>query len=280
MPLPFPEMLFASDPIPPVGGMSLWFDFSDPDTFNLIDGTKATKDTPASAHIYSLWDKSAQYGSNNNRQPRDAVVMPIKTNKGWHYLGRNDANAINGKSVLYSEGISLMTGNWANFTDQTIFVLYKLAPNLNNGSRLPIFGQMTYNTGEPTYSPLVWGKDSNLWTKTPSGALVSNQPFLSSYGWKRLRHEKEDIYRVSNWVGSMSGGGYPLSVDPMYDTYKVGYTLGGELTPPYMDTANNTVSGYYAEIIAYDRLLSTSEMDSIGSYLVQKWGGNNPNFGS
>jgi hypothetical protein len=273
-------MLFAADPVPPVGGMVLWFDFADPSTFTFFDGTTANLNTPATAEVYGLTDKSVEKPFSSSRGVgKNAVNLPIKSNKGWRYLGRNNPNAINGKSVLYTEGKSVMTGEFYNYPDLTLFVLFRLANNLNGASRCPIFGQSIYYTGDVTYSPLVYGLNANVWTKTPSGALVSNQPLLQSYGWKRIRHEKAGD-RVENRVGNLSGGYGYLNYNPLPNDYKVGYLLGGDLNLQYMDTAFSLVSGYYAEIIAYDRVLTTAEINSVESYLIQKWGGNNPTFGS
>lgn len=272
-------MLFGADPVPPVGGMVLWFDFADPSTYVFFDGTTANTFTPATAEVYGLVDKSVEKPFTLSRGVgKNAVNMPVKSKQGWHYLGRNDPNAINGKSVLYTEGKSVMTGEFYNYPELTLFVVFKLGTNVSNLSRSPIFGQSFYYSGDLTYSPLVYGLAANVWTKTPSGALVSNQPLLQSYGWKRMRHQKAGE-RVENWVGNLSGGygylGYDLGND-----YKVGFLMGGDLNLQYMDTAFSLVSGYYAEVIAYDRVLSTFEMNSVEQYLIQKWGGNNPAFGS
>lgn len=258
MPLQFPSMFLGGDTLPPVKDYILWLDFGDSDAMFLADGSHPNASTPVGTRITQVKDKSPLDNS--------ALTFPAGGTKGFIYNRPLSGNGLNGRSTVESDGTGVLTGGWAYYENLVVYVVFQCRGNVNDKGR--IFSQMVYDNAGGTWTPLVYNNSVSVTSLSTTGGAVAGVT-LGTNVWRTIQHRKSGFNAINKVNGIASNSG-PISVgDPMNP--KQGYLIGGQLSLD-LTSISSLVKGLYAEVIAFNRVLTTAEELAMSDYFKAKWG--------
>jgi hypothetical protein len=230
-----------------INGCRLWLDASDSSTI--------TKD---GSNKVSQWNDKSIYG--NNITQSTSANQPV-------FL----SNTLNGLPVVSFGGSNVFMSSASGFgtnnslsgpATMTVFYIYKKTISTNGG----VFGWgLTANTlqafgfyDDGSLSAYAYAGANNYYTSTPSTATW----YLSLYKKAGAAVNTSSAFR--NGV-DVSTSGHSVSNSNINGT--ASFNLGR-----WSDYSSNTLNGYIAEVIIYNRSLSTVETTQVESYLKSKWG--------
>jgi hypothetical protein len=221
----------------PTTGLQGWWDADDASTFTYSSGA-----------IVSQWrDKSGNNRHANASGGAAPTVVPA---------------SMNGHPTLYLTG-ALCWMNIAPFasayTTAELFAVLKIKTLAGNGARSQMLAAWGINT-EVGWYPFVDGTVYENWgiTGRPAMGVASTATLLAPH-----------IYNIRLAPGSITAVINGTTIGSS------GATVGFGNTIPYKfgieANVNEPPDGYIAEIVMYDRVLSTVERQQVESYLTAKW---------
>jgi hypothetical protein len=226
----------ASGPTPPVAGVTAWWDASNAGSITQSGG------------LVSQWN---DLSGNGYHLTQGTGSLQLTT-------GANTQNSLN---VLTTDGTNYMTNaslTTAPGTARTLLV----AANVADTSKRTFIG--------PTSSGGL-----NCYTTTGGGGFLQlgmDKSFVSAYPgdtnvtspatWHVFEFELQNGTSQHYWVdGASTGTGSGTTTLGATSTFQMGANEGGEM-----------FSGYIAEILIYDAVLSTGDRQTVEAYLKAKWG--------
>jgi len=228
--------------------------------------------TPSSIAGCQLWldatDTTSLTGSSPVTAWKNKIIpannIPVfATNGGSPSISET---AINGKPAMYFNGSSYFTGaiSAASSTTITIFIVGSQISPFATFSGLLCFGnssQLDYdNVGSLAIT--MYGSDSKIYGYRNGDAQVvpvtANVPFLYV-----LQH---DGTYVNTWFNGTQQTSVNIASSGTftYTNYSVA-CRAGTITGQYI------WSGYFGEILVYQSSLTSTQRQSVESYLAQKW---------
>jgi F5/8 type C domain len=227
-----------------LSGLMGWYDASDSSSITL-SGSSVTQ----------FNDKS---GNNRHLQASNGYTKPTVV-----------SNYLNGKSVLSLNNSQLTTAfNYSGAELDAYIVILPTATGDANTGRALSMCKTGYNDYDNSMSMMVFGSyDSTRNSLAPlrnyqGGARVKqNLATTSEFGIFQLSTNNYGINSALN--GSLN----QLGTNPTFTALDV-----NQLTVGNMYNGANHTSGYYAEILLFNRVLSTGERRYVEGYLAWKWG--------
>lgn len=228
--------------LPDISGLTLWLDASDSNTITLNDSA-VSQWNDKSGNGYHCTQATASY--------RPTYVTSAQNGLNAVLLNSNNRYT---KSYMQNSTNTIISGS----NSRTVFVACKNA-----------------DTSVVTY-PFSLGTRANLlngqifWISSWIGVHVSGGVI---YWSTDLLNQDPSVItvqtngtNVNQLLGWLNGSSLSVSSsdDVTLDT-QVGYTIGDS-------TASLTWTGYIMEVLVYDSNLSTSDRESVESYLASKWG--------
>jgi hypothetical protein len=220
--------------LPDIAGLQLWLDADDSDTITLNGGT------------VSQWnDKS---GNGYNVSQSTASNQPTYT-----------ASALNGKSVVRFDGGDELNGSATvvgGSTNRTVFVVF----NCNNFGTTPAYG---VTLGDSTSNGESFGVSREIAVRVNSGYRTWTTAVDSTHAIVTIVLDGTSTTGLSAWKNGSILTANLTSARTLNTA--AGFIVGN-------GTAGGELNGDVAEIIVYNSALSTSDRQSVESYLSIKWG--------
>lgn len=218
-----------------ISGCVLWLDGSDATT--LFTDTAGTTAVSADGDSIARWSDKSGNGSN---------LISISAGRRGTYTTAHQ----NGLSVVYFDSID----DYGDTTSQTpdaltfFFVIYPVSP-----------GRLTLGRGTTgDYRYQIYSNNFYVYHDGPGFNNASIASWSGSYDVLIGRFDGSAI-SLSRKIGATSGSA----------------SLGGTLRPtpgPWRLAGGFNADAYIAEIIIYNSALSTTDRESVESYLATKWG--------
>lgn len=202
---------------------------------------------------------------------RDATQSTSGNRPVW----RSAVNGQNGYPTVYFNGsTSQMAGPWATFDPLSIYIVFKWTSGTSAGT---VFTQSDATTDDSAVSPT-----NENWlpvTVTTGPAITYYYPATSSStsltqgtgisiasvsgNYNRIIHKRNGTSLSS----TVNGGTAVTATQGAINRVMTRYGIGRRLL-----TLNvGYQGGYWAEILAYNSILSTSDENSVVAYLQAKW---------
>jgi hypothetical protein len=251
----------------PIQRANVEIPFSPTDISNLhswYDAADATTITQIGGQVSQWSDKS---GNNRHATQGTGVKQPT-----W------GTTTVNGKTVMNFSGSQFLIAN-ASVTSNNLthFVVFRKTSTNANTTYSRVLSLWTTSGGadydntnaiethlsEASFNsvtpPLIGGyRNSSAICSIP---IVANTPYLS---WMTLNGANQNL-----WVGSTSGSAQASGTTSATALNSNRLTVGAGSAEGGGDAF---MLGWFAEHITYTRVLTTPEIDSVKSYLINKWG--------
>lgn len=170
------------------------------------------------------------------------------------------SSTLNGKKVVSFNGSSnqlINNTNVINFSNMTMFVVGQR----NTGNFGGYITSMD-SAGSGDLSPAILINSTNIAVRGDNGSLASASGGFTgpSVITAVVNSWAPSLYLGGTLIQSQTAGGTPgsLNTKAAVGTYRI--------------AAANYLNGYIAEIICYQRVLSTTERQTVERYLGKKWG--------
>ena len=233
-----------------IGGLTLWLK-SDA---GVLDAT----DTPITADNTQVKTWQDQSGNGLDAVQANAAVQPV-----W----RNAANGINGQPSLYFSGDIMATANLTAGV-YTIFAVHKAT---FDGLIYERSASVNNNDGEYLYTHV---NSTIAVRRTPpdSNAIVVRKEYVPYWGigntTKITCHQFDGT--IDGMILRVNGSEVSLS-----HSYTIDPTTTSATNPLYIGARAGVaapLTGFIAEIIYYNSVLSVADVLKVESYLIDKWG--------
>ena len=248
----------GGDPDPPawaptdIANIALWLDA----TSGLYDATTGGSAVTANGAYVARWEDR----SGNARHFSQATVnsRPVLATA-----------ALNGKPTIFFDGTDdFLDATYSRpYAAQTLFVVVRMDSGKTQSG---LFAEsQSAASDQSIYLPAVAGTTS-IGSTTDGSATrrsASNYAFATYY-IATFTHSGTTIANYLNGVAAVAeSDSFPGG------TYNVARArLGGRINSNGTNVAGANLPGSIGEVIAYDRLLTTSERDTVHAYLSTKWG--------
>ncbi len=235
-----------------LASLALWLDA----TSGLYDATSGGALVTASGSAIGRWEDR----STNARHFAQSTVnsRPVLA-----------ASSLNGKNTITFDGTDdFLDGLYTrSYPAQSLFVVFSIAASKTQAgifaeSLAAVTDQANYLAA--TQKVLQIGSTANA-----SATLLSPQNItLSSFAIGTFTHTGTQIINYLNGTAAAAAA----DTFPTANYEVVRARLGGRINSNGTNVTGSNLSGSIAEVIAYDRLLTTAERQQVESYLGTKWG--------
>jgi len=179
------------------------------------------------------------------------------------------ASELNGKPVIDFEGSKYLTASFAsiNFTQQTVFIVFKfVSANLSNFARPFSQSNIDYNDHETpeNFLPLLRSNGTDdMWCYSVIDSFLAGIP-TSDNTWY-ISTTKTDGSNGSFFINASNEQAFSITFDANITNMQVGGALiaEGGIGDPF--------NSKLAEVIVYDRNLTTPERQQVEAYLNTKY---------
>ena len=232
--------------------LALWLDA----TTGLYDATSGGALVTASGFAIGRWEDrspNARHFSQGTVNARPVLA----------------ASSLNGKNTIAFDGTDdFLDGLYTrSYPAQSLFVVFSIAASKTQAgifaeSLAAVTDQANYLAA--TQKVLQIGSTANA-----SATLLSPQNItLSSFAIGTFTHTGTQIINYLNGTAAAAAA----DTFPTANYEVVRARLGGRINSNGTNVTGSNLSGSIAEVIAYDRLLTTAERQQVESYLGTKWG--------
>jgi hypothetical protein len=226
---------FPSITLPVKDGLILWLDAADDNVFNYSSGTAV-----------SQWrDKS---GLNNHVNQTNTTYQPERS------------TSTNGKkTILFSSDYLITDSNILKaYTSYTKIAVVKQTSTSTNGN---IIGK---STGANT--TFWYGASNSIRLYHNSATILTSSIATTLNTWNILSGSFDSVLLNANIYVNGSSGGSATSPTVTQITTDSDVEIGG------FNGAGYYFTGEISEILIFNRVLSTTELKQVHTYLGQKWG--------
>ena len=237
--------------------------------------------TPASLTSLALW-LDATTGLYDSTSGGALVTTPGSTIGRWEDRSTNARHftqstvnsrpvlaSSNGKSTVTFDGTDdFLDGLYTrSYPAQSLFVVFSIA---SSKTQAGIFAEsITGATDQANYLAATQKALQVGATANGSATLLSPQNItLSSFAIGTYTHTGTQIINYLN--GTAAAAAADTFPSANYEVVRA--RLGGRINSNGTNTTGQNLSGSIAEVIAYDRLLTTAERQEVEAYLGTKWG--------
>ncbi|HUT09870.1 MAG TPA: LamG-like jellyroll fold domain-containing protein, partial [Thermoguttaceae bacterium] len=238
-------------------GLQLWLDADDRDT--LFRDTAGTIPLTADGQAVARWNNKAGNGPDvsegTNTPDYVASVANLNNAPALHFDG-DVLRAANTTGILGNDDRTAITV-WANA--ENTGANYQHTFHMGNPATNQAYGHsVSRENGGGEIGNHYWGDGFNA---TPTAGLDGALVAVSTWDG--------DGGTAGNGLDSWWVNGHVADVSDRaaLDTGDTQLTIGSRLTPP-----TEGIRGDIAEVLVFDRVLSSAELNSVGGYLADKYG--------
>lgn len=247
----------------PVSGAALWLDASQQNT--LFSDAGVTPVNTSGQSVYQWNDLSG-----NNRH----AIQATSGNRPTWLPPASGQNGLGG--ISFNGSTAYMAGSWAAFDPLSIYVVFKW---LNGYFAGAIFTQSDATTNDSTVSsssenwmPMTITNSPSIpsltyyypASSTATGLTQGTGIAFSSASYARAIHKRNGTSLSSTINGGTAVTATMGNINRIMTRYGIGRRL--------LAANQGYVGVNYAEIIAFNSILSTTDENSVISYLQAKWG--------